>query len=118
MLVSSWGARRNRKILVVSPSPPKTGGFWWFVQPCTHSCTHLLQKEKSKDFRNHVTKYLETLLNSQQQVSSPSPCRDFTSRSSAVRAHAPLEHEPLLWVRPAPQVWGGMNPRGLEQGAK
>uniref|UniRef100_A0A663M5H6 Sorting nexin-2 n=1 Tax=Athene cunicularia TaxID=194338 RepID=A0A663M5H6_ATHCN len=27
------------------------------------------EKEKSKDFRNHVTKYLETLLNSQQQVS-------------------------------------------------
>ncbi|XP_030433181.1 sorting nexin-1 isoform X1 [Gopherus evgoodei] len=26
------------------------------------------EKEKSKDFRNHVTKYLETLLNSQQQV--------------------------------------------------
>lgn len=32
-------------------------------------CARLLQKEKSKDFRNHVTKYLETLLNSQQQVS-------------------------------------------------
>ncbi|XP_052664151.1 sorting nexin-1 isoform X2 [Harpia harpyja] len=26
------------------------------------------EKEKSKDFRNHVTKYLETLLNSQQQL--------------------------------------------------
>lgn len=46
---------------------PKSGGFWWLVEP--HG--HLLQKEKSKDFRNHVTKYLETLLNSQQQVSGP-----------------------------------------------
>lgn len=45
----------------------KSGGFLWLVQPNAH----LLQKEKSKDFRNHVTKYLETLLNSQQQVSGP-----------------------------------------------
>lgn len=46
---------------------PHSGGFWWLLQP--HA--HVLQKEKSKDFRNHVTKYLETLLNSQQQVSAP-----------------------------------------------
>lgn len=67
------------------PPPPKAGEFWWFFT----SCTRLLQREKSKDFRNHVTKYLETLLNSQQQVSSPSPCRGFTSRSSAERDHDP-----------------------------
>lgn len=68
-------------------SPAKAGGFWWFIQPCAHSCTHLLQKEKSKDFRNHVTKYLETLLNSQQQVSSHSPCHGFTSKLSSASLH-------------------------------
>uniref|UniRef100_A0A493U3K6 Sorting nexin 1 n=1 Tax=Anas platyrhynchos platyrhynchos TaxID=8840 RepID=A0A493U3K6_ANAPP len=51
--------------------PAKGRGFWWLRQLPFHFCNCLLQKEKSKDFRKHVTKYLETLLNSQQQVSVP-----------------------------------------------
>lgn len=67
--------------------PAKGRGFWWLRQLPFHFCNCLLQKEKSKDFRKHVTKYLETLLNSQQQVSVPgaSSQSSFTSWSS-VRA--------------------------------
>lgn len=64
--------------------PAKARGFWWLLQLSAHFCNCLLQKEKSKDFRKHVTKYLETLLNSQQQVSVPDAGSQpsFTSWSS------------------------------------
>lgn len=80
---------------MVSPSPRKAGGFRCVVAPRAHSRTRPLQKEKSKDFRNHVTKYLETLLNSQQQVSRPSPLMGFTPRISAA---------PAVKVLPSPQM--------------
>uniref|UniRef100_A0A6I8NA99 Sorting nexin-1 n=1 Tax=Ornithorhynchus anatinus TaxID=9258 RepID=A0A6I8NA99_ORNAN len=32
------------------------------------------EKEKSRDFKDHVIKYLETLLNSQQQIQTEAPC--------------------------------------------
>lgn len=82
---------------MVSPSPRKAGGFWCVVAPLAHSRTRPLQREKSKDFRNHVTKYLETLLNSQQQVSRPSPLMGFTPRISAAPAVKVLPSPPNVF---------------------